>query len=718
MPDIAQRVYPLNGGLNDSLPPYGIGPRQLAKAKNMRVWRNELRTCKGYVSATSSLISGSVTAMRALAYAIREDGTEDLVAASDGGYWKLVGDTKTLLSVGAARGLVTSVSGAAVVGDSSARFDGDYHVGDLFWITADGVASAVAISSIESISGMTLVSAYGGGASAGAHSSWWKQTDARTKTAFWANRWFFVNGTDYLTEWDTATFRRSGFERPNSQMFTSTSLTGVSASGGDLSASSWYYYTAAFRDKRGMTSFIAGTGDGGINPAMRGVSTTSANKTINLSWAFGFDVRWYGTDTPARAPPPEAISVVIYRSGPLTAAAAFRDQPLITFYELNTVGITTSAYTDDGSVSASLFKTQPAYNFFPDAGYEDLTVIENRLAAISGRKLFISGLPPTDPNTDTAGRLEPEYWSIEHRIGDGEEKGGYGFLTLRGRTYILGSLNMYAVAVRGDDPAVWGVIRYMPNVGSVSRWGIAAAGDVAYWLARIRGRITVVSFDGYRITEIGEPVQGILDTIDTTKFSEIAAGVGKGFYWLCIPITGGGYKTLEFNSNAGVTKPRIDKQGRMTGARKLQTWCWRDWQVQEFAQAGGDIYAGFGDGMVKQLESGYAQVSSAQAYEWETAGYDLGIPEWGKHFHSMQSEFDVYAGSPSVSAKYIVDEGTPAALPDSPVALSATPEYRVGIPTAVYGQRAAFNFTASGSDLDFAHRGLVIKGTPDPQDQD
>jgi len=231
---------------------------------------------------------------------------------------------------------------------------------------------------------------------------------------------------------------------------------------------------------------------------------------------------------------------------------------------------------------------------------------------------------------------------------------------------------------------------------------------VAYWLARIRGRITVVSFDGYRIKIIGEPVQGILDTIDTSSFSAIAAGVGQGFYWLCIPIAGGGYKTLEFNSQAGVSE-----QGQ-----PMQTWCWRDWQVQEFAQAGSDIYAAFGDGLVNKLESGYAQVSSSQGYEWETAAYDLGVPEWAKHFHSVQSEFDVYAGSPSVSAKYIVDEGTPATLPDSPVVLSATPEYRVGFPTAVRGQRVAVNFSASGSDLDFACRGIVIKGEPDPQDKD
>lgn len=724
MPDIGQRLYHLNGGLNDSLPAYGIGPRQVARCDNMRVWNGELRTAKGFVSSTSSLMGNDIGAVgvstvRMLAYAIREDGTEDLLAASaddtyaQGGYWKLVGDTKTLLSVMTGRGVATVLTAAAysaktVEGDSDTRFTIDYAVGDLFWLTADGVASASQVSTIATVSSMTLTQAYGGGASAGGHTGWHSQTLERTRAKFWNNRWFFVNAADPLMEWDGTTFRKTGLDPPPYDAASASNLTATSAAGGSLSASSYYYYTYVWQDARGRYSGTPGLGGTWEQPPIAAeVLTTTANKTAQLTWAGALDSQLlYGLSGSETIPPQSVVSARLYRSNPLSAQAA--DTREVTFYYLDTVAVSASAYTDDGSVSASLFQTAPAYNFPPEAGYEDLAVIDNRLAAISGRKLYISGLPPTDPNTDTAGRVEPEFWGITHRIGDGEEQGGYGFLQLRGQTFILGSQHLHRVAVRGDDPAVWGVTRFMPNVGCVSKWSIASAGDVAYWLARLNGRITVVAFDGVNLRDIGPPIQGSLAALDTA--SAVAGGVGHGFYWLKAYFPGAGaHVTLEFNTNAGV-----DEQGR-----RLQTWAkhYGGYEVQEFAQAGSEVYASIA-GLVYKLESGYSFAGNAVTYGWEIAAVDLGVPEWRKHFHSLQSEFDVYAGSPSVSAKYVLDEGTATALPNSPVAISANPEYRVGFPDAVNGQRVGIEYSATGTDLDFAHRGTVIKGEPDPQDKD
>lgn len=703
MPEVAQRIYPLNGGLNNALPAWGIAQQELAEAKNMRVWQGELRTCKGYVSSTSSVIRTGVTSIKGLGYAIRADGTEDLIAAADAGLWKLVGDTKTLISTSRARGLISSVSGTAVSGDADVKFTADFRDGDTFWMDADGVSKEVQVASIETVSTMVLSAAYGGATTAGSYSGWWKQNDSRTRMAFWNDRWHFVNSSGVLMRWDGSIFREAGLVQPNATWAVSAT---PDLTAGSLETGKWYGYRIAYRDALSAFGLPATEGS---NVHFQVSAATSSIKMIcydGSAQGRSWDSVLLGPS--GRGAPAEVQDIMFFRNGPFdTAAEVSAAFSAGHSYIGQLVDAGTSAFEDDGVLAVAI-SGAIEYNFPPDAGYQDLTVIDGRLAALCGRKLVISGLPPTDEHTISHGLDEPGYWPTELRIGDGEEADSYGFLTLRGRTYIIGSRNVFLVNVRGDDPATWLVRVHLPNIGTVSRWSIATAGDVAYWLGRARGRLTVLAFDGYRITDIGSPVQGILGDVDTSKFSEVAAGVGKGFYWLCVPITGGTYKTLEFNSNAGVSPD----------GRVMQRWCWRDWQVQDFAQAEGDIYAAFQDGMVNKLESGYAKVTAAQDYEWETHAGDLEAPEWKKHYRSMQAEFDVYAGSPSVSAKYVLDEAAAVAVPNSPVALSSTPLFRVGLSDVVYGQRVGINFTASGNDLDFSHRGIVLKGEPDKQDKD
>jgi hypothetical protein len=680
VPDFAHRIYPLNGGHNDARPPYGIGKNEWAVGKNMRVWRGEARTAKGYISSTSSVIRTGVTAIRGLDFAVRADGTEDLVAVSDSGYWKLVGDTKTLISAGVATGQVTVVD-ASVTGNSGGtftRFAAEITVGDLFWLTADGIANAVEVATISGTSAvqrMTLSANYGGATTgAASYSVWRKQTDARTRTLYWLGRWFFANGTDYLQEWDGTTFREVGMTaRWDGQIpFTSTTATG-----GSLGSATQYEWRYVLEDSRGKYGAPAW-------PQLFNFTKTTAEPYTSFTLT-----------------PDVTASVPTWVSGYRMYRAS--GEPLGSYYYMGRLDIT-ATFTDDGTLSASTTATAPSFAQPPPAGFEDLAVIDQRLAAISGRTLYISGQPPTDQHTDTAGRAEPESWTVTHVISDGEVSGGYSFLSIRGRTYILGSRDMYVVNVNSDDPAVWTVLPFMPNIGCASRWSIANGGDVAYWVGRYRGRMTVLAFDGQRIQDIGRGVHGILDAMDLTKLDEIQAGVGHGFYWATIP--GSTYKVIEFNTDAG---------------EGIGTWGWRDWQVQSFAQAVSKAYGAFENGLVNELESGSAKAGATQAYQLDTAGIPGAAPEWPSRFQSAQIEFDLlefdlHSGSPVVSASTIVDDGSAVAMPNSPVAISATPIFREGLGTAVYGQRAQIRLEAEGTDVDFTVRGVTLKG--DTEDRD
>jgi len=651
--------------------------------KNMRVWRGEPRTCKGYISSTSSVIRTGVTSIFGLDHGIRADGTEDLLAQSDGGGWKLVGDAKTLISVGSSRGLITDVSATLVTGDSDCRFLTDYHAGDLFWMNADGIAEAKEVTSIQSNTLMTLTDAYAGATTAGAHDSWWKQTKARTQSAFWNNIWFFANGTDDLMEWDTTYFRPAGVPRPI--LSDSAPIAALTAAGGSLSSGTTYYYRLCMHD----TASAYGLPDAGTTSAISAMATgTDLSiwlQAYDHAGGSNFNTRGYIAN--ANPWPPWIPDIRIYRA---TAEAG-------PYYYVTATSSAVTGWLDDGSITPSTTDTLPVYHHAPGAGYEDLAVIENRLAAISGRYLYISGLPPTDIHTDTAGRNEPEYWSVSHRIGDGEETGQYSFLSMWGRTYILGSRHIHIVDVRADDPAVWGVIPFLPNYGLISRGSIGNGGDQAFWVGRRGGRVTVLGWDGMsRPKDIGAPVETILASIDTANLDQCVGGVGHGFYWCYIP---GADKTIEYNIREG-------------------TWCWRDWHTQWFAGAETEVYAAFSDGLVNKLENGYSKAGSAQTYQLDGPAADLETPEYPKRFQSFQAEFDVYAGSPDVSAQYIVDEGTPAAMPDSPVALTATPEYRVHLAEAVYGQRMQPRFLSQGTDIDFALRGFVVKGQIEMRDAD
>jgi hypothetical protein len=675
------------GGHNDSVPPYGIKPNQLANAKNWRTYNGELRTAKGYITSTSSVISTGITAVRGLDWAVRADGTEDLVGASGYGYWRIVGDTKTIIPVPTSRGTVTAVSGTSVSGDSDTRFlhdcSGRSTPGEVwFFMTADGVAEAVKIDSRPAEDLLVLDSSYGGATTAGAYSLWYRVADAATRMAFWNDTWFFANGADLLGQWDGTAWRDVGFEPATAAIPNLALVTAVTATGGSLPAGT-YWYKLGQQDADGNYAPIIADGSETVYDVMS--ATVVANSQISFYMPASYtDV---GSWWEARNRPWTTYAR-IYRS------SAASSGPYNYLKAIAVAGVT--AVNDDGSVTLSTTDTTPVNNTRVSAGCEDLAVFDNRLCAVSGRKLYISGLPPTDVHTLAAGRLEPHYWpTTPKRVGDGEETGTLTLLVLRGELFLVGSGNVWKVARTSDDPETWPVYRFLPGVGCISRASMAKGGEWVYFLAKINGKLTVARFNGRNVQDIGTPVDTILQGIDSTKYAEAVGGVSHGFYWLTIPA--GTYKTVEFNIREG-------------------SWCWRDWQMQAFARSTDEAYIALNDGVIYKPENGYDKDTAAQDYSVDTAGLHMGASEWPVRFLSTQVEFDVYAGSPDVSASRIVDEGTPAAVPGSPFAVSATPMVRTALVRDAYGQRMQLRLHATGTGLDVAVREVTLKGEPEAQD--
>ena len=133
---LAKQVVPLRMfqqivGLQTVFPSWRLQPSALAEALNARVDRGMLRTPSGDSDVLASAIEGG-TDVDGLFVGIRSDGTEDIVAASNGGYWSATGNTATLISKASAGGSIASISSGYIVSGSGTSFLGDVAVGDKF----------------------------------------------------------------------------------------------------------------------------------------------------------------------------------------------------------------------------------------------------------------------------------------------------------------------------------------------------------------------------------------------------------------------------------------------------------------------------------------------------------------------------------------------------------------------------------------------------------
>ena len=681
-------VYGLIMGLWNNAPAHVIDPRALAEALNMRVEHMELRTAKGYTAHMATPVL-SATAVRAMEFATRSDGTQDHLIAVSGGYWKIAANgAKTLISQGPARGLIADLSAnsAVVSGDTDCLFLADVSVGDQIWLTADGIGDRVTVSAVSTNGVLILAAPYGGSAVTGAYNTWDKQADKPTSMIFWNDKWYFANSSDKLMHWDGSEFREGGMRPLAMSGAPVVKLTG----GGGISANSIRIYKLAWEDDGGNYGNALGygyTGDetkgqivvfGAASAHHVGIKKDMSGLPPYPAWATKLQVY-------ARTAREEAATLLVTHAVSAILAASG------TYFTI-----------DDGSYGISgSGGLAPAENYPPPAGLEHLEVYHDRLCGVKTQYFYCSGHLPTNLHSGMggaiAGRYQPEVWRTTLRIGRGERNNNNALVAFRGNFYIFGSRTIWQVMAGSDNPDIWEIVSLLPNVGSESRWAIAPGGDKMFWFGRYNGRLTIFSFDARAVKPIGEPVWGSLSAADVSSLSAAAGGVGEGFYWLTFK-TAGGYKTIEYNTDRG------DGKG---------AWCERDWRMSRYCRSETEVYAVSASGVIHRLEDGYDAAGSDIIRRIQTHAFDLGSKVNWKDYRRLFTEIDVLSGSLGASAfsgwarrdenAYVGLAGYPIGAAQGKVKLEAT---SLG---TVNGRRLQLRYSSSGKH-EYVFRGFVIDG--------
>jgi hypothetical protein len=666
------KLYDFVLGMMDSQPAYKLDPRALAYALNMRVDRGELKTALGRSVVNSTAMQGATT-IQGIAAGQRTDGTDDVIVATNSGYWKLAGNTKTLISK------YTLSAGCSISADlvsADGKLFNYVSAGDAFYLSADGSISGVPIGSVSGTQRLVLTSAYGGGVS-GAWYIWDKQTNARTRIRKYRGRWFFANGTGKMTEWDPS-YAASGAFRDVGMPSGLPAPTVAMSGGGSLDTSATYKYWVCEEDARGRY------GNPGISAS---ITLSGANKGTLITFNTGYS---YWT-TYHR----------IYRT---TGGGS-------TGYYLARVAVSATEY-QDGDADSALDTTEalPTLNYQPVSGVEDFIFFDDHLFTMRGSEVRIMGLPPLNDHAgDPPGLYQPEYdpgRAMYLGRDSGAQQDGRGFFILNKHLYALQSDSLWKLRRIGWDPDTWYFEPISLGIGCESQWTVAVGDMYAYWLGKVADRLTVLRFDGEQIVQIGRSLQGTLDTI--TAASACAAGIVQGYYRLSLDGTKSNYGELEWNTDTGA--------GR--GA-----WCLRSWNHRCYAASHVSGYAGGDAGIVYKLEDTLNNATSAMTYQVDFAAVSepagsQSIREYLKKWRHHQLEIYAVSGlsAGGLSGYYSVDKEAMVALSGYPISASNAKVkiFRGNFQNDAQGRDIQARITASGTNIKFTVRGLTLKANVIP----
>ena len=670
---VALRVMGSIMGLVNAVPAYRINVLALAKCLHMRADRMELKTSPGRAKHNSTAIPGAAD-VNGIAWGVRVDGTEDLIVGMDGGYWRIVGNTKTLISkvhvddhprLVSALGTVVYVSATAKMTRAN--------VGDYFFRDEDGPVSAVAIDAVGgNDTTLVLVSAYGTTAvGTSAFTIWDKQAVVKSRIRMFMNRWHFVNGTNAPMEWDgnTSVFREVGLP-------SAAGLSALTSAGGNMNPGT-YTYKVCWRDAR----------------ACVGMPSAPFAVAINAS----------GT---------AVISFPTVRAE-VTRHEIYRTSANGTTFHFLTSGVDVSAVSwhDDSADSAlNTLINPPVENFQPPVGAEDFEIHKDRVVWFKGPRAYVGGLDPLDPHAGVfQGRYQPWYApSRQWWLGrdKGEQPQIMGSFSLGGRLHALRSRSLWVLYDRSDNPNVWEWIEILPDVGCESRWTVGHDGEVAYWLGRKDGRLTVVKYNGFE-EFVGRDVQGTLDTIISA--SEAAGGCSNGYYRLAFSGSDGNTE-LEWQTDKG------DGRG---------VWATRDWRHLCYVDAEGVPYAGGSAGFVYQLDTGRDDDGAPITRDLEFPALSVPVREgqaweYPAHWRVLQLEIESLSSVGAMSGYLKMDNGSylflsGAGFPISCAGASAW-IHRTDLPNEFYGRRAQLRLKSAGTGEAYTVRGHVLKAELDKRE--
>lgn len=650
-------------GMVDSAPAYRISPEALAKALNMRIDRMELGTSPGRVKHNVTAMHGTADE-DGIAWGVRTDGTEDLIVATDGGYWRVVGDTKTLLSKVSGASTLSLISATKVSGSTGTKWTARVSAGDQVWLDGDGMTAAAVVSAVVSDSELLLVSAYPK-ISAGTldYTIWDKQATGKTRIRMFMNRWLFANATQRPTEYDptTSAFREVGL--PSAAGVSATLATG----GDTMPGARTYSYKVCWRDTRERE---------GMPSVSMSYEITAASGGIVLTWPT------------LRA---EVTRVDIYRVS--AGSSVFN-------YLASATATEGGGSWQDSSLDSALNTTilPPTQNYQPPIGAEDFLIHRDRVIWFKGPRAYVGGLDPLNAHAGAfAGRYQPEYQpSRQWWLGrdKGEQAAIAGAFEFGGRVYALRSRSLWMLNSTPDTPNTWGWREVLSNVGCESRWTVALDGEVVYWLGRRAGRLTIVRYDGF--ARFLTQMQGSLDTIISA--SEAAGGCSNGYYRLSFSGSNGD-RELEWNTDRG------DGKG---------AWAIRDWRHLCYADAEGVPYAGGAGGFVYQLDVGRQDAgasitrqvdSSAPAVQWE----------YPVHWRFMQLEIESETAIAAISTYLKMDGGSWTHLSGLNLSAAAASAWiqRQQLPNWCYGRRPQLRLKSTASTEDYRIRGAMLKGEVD-----
>jgi hypothetical protein len=449
----------------------------LAESLNVRVFEDEVMTTNGRAKENATALQNNA-AIQGMEYGVNSDGTERLVVAADGGYWRVNGDTKTLLSkapqIGASSVAVTGTGAMAITGTAT-QWTEDIAAGDLFYFDADGITAATEVTAVDSDTLITLSEAYKGSESGGPYVIWDKQnTTNKPQIVKYMDKWFFVNGVNRPMQWeaDTDEFREVGFG-------TAEAITAVSgAAGGNLSADTWYGYKVA---RESLVGSYRRYGNATSQTALDCGANGSVSAT-NFDTFKAFQTHWR-----------------IYRTlSQATEAAVSTAQ----FFHLTSVpvsAVSAASWHDtlaDSVITNSLANVSdeaPTQQDQPPISAASVMIHKDRLLWTVGSDLYIGGLPPYDYHSDAKGRYEPEYAPLAQirYIGRDtrDEAGCRGNFEQNEIAYFLRSRTLYALRSESDDPTIWQTVVARYDVGGEAFWSVAQDGKFTYWLGRLGGRL-------------------------------------------------------------------------------------------------------------------------------------------------------------------------------------------------------------------------------------
>jgi hypothetical protein len=663
----------------------------LADSLNVRVFEDEVQTTLGRAKENATAIQSGAT-IQSMEYGVNSDGTERLIVAADGGYWRVNGDTKTLISKAPQVGeAVAEVSAQIQVDCTATQWTEDIAAGDLFYFTADGVTAATQVSGVASDTQLLLSVNYKGAATSGPYEIWDKQdTTNKAQIVKYMDKWFFANGVDRPMQWeaDTDEFREVGFG-------TAEPITAVSgAAAGSLSADSWYGYKVA---RESLVGSYRRYGNATSQTALDVGGNGSVSAT-NFDSFKAFQTHWRIYRTLAQA----------------TEAAVSTAQ----FFHLTSVpvsSVSAASWHDtlaDSVITNSLANVSdeaPTQQDQPPISAASVMMHKDRLLWTVGSDLYIGGLPPYDYHSDAKGRYEPEYAPLAQirYIGRDtrDQVGCQGNFEQGEVAYFLRSRTMYMLRSESDDPTIWQTVVAREDVGSEAFWSVAQDGQFTYWLGRLGGRLGVMRFNGAIVDNLGKPIQGSVDTFTVSTLSAAAAGCSEGYYYLSVN-TSGGDKTFELNTDRG--------NGRMS-------WSEKDWFAESYCKGTTKGYCGDDSGFVYQLEQGLDDAGSAITRRIATAAVrfrtqDPHSDRYWKIGGRVYAEVYSQNGFSALSGWFKRDEGSWVGISGYPIsaAAGATVYKSAFLPDTQNGRGFEFKFESSGTGEDWTFRDLYFDGQVKP----